>query len=200
MLFKSTTILLTVAALAAAKPLAAPQGLDFDVVDSLPPAPSISIPVDVAAQTITVNEPQAIASAQALATVQPLTDVLDGVVSVPVTSGIITSAAATAVLAKRQTTVSSVCVGGKAQPTGAGPVSTPDTPSAFQSNTAYSNAANNAATPPGYVQTFVNQAGSTQAGQAYAYLGFTSISSYDPAVCASRCNAMSGCQSFNICK
>lgn len=88
--------------------------------------------LSIAAQTITINEAQAVASASALATMQPLMDVLNGVISVPVLSGIVSSAAATTVLAKRPATYT----GGTPQPTRAGPLSNPNVASAFQSNSA----------------------------------------------------------------
>lgn len=168
-----------------AAPTAEPQGLDFDVVDDLPPLPSYTIAVGVAAQTISINEGSMVSAAAALATKQPLTDALDGVVSVPPLKkrGLVARA-------------TSVCSGGTPQPTGPGPVSNPDTPAGFQANTAYATAANNAVTPSGYTQSFQNLAGSSQ---AYAYLGFITVATYNPATCATQCNGITGCYSFNIC-
>jgi len=178
-------------------PFAAPQGLDFDVVDNLPPASTVVIPIGVASQIVTVNEASAIASVAALATKAPLTDAYDGVVSVPAAVNIVTAS----YLSKRQAgsssgSATSSCTGGTPQATGTGPASTPDTPAGFQQNGAYGSSARSAAVPSGYTQTFSNLNGSSQ---AYGYLGFTSVTSYDPASCASKCNSIQGCQSFNIC-
>lgn len=176
-------------------PVAQPQGLDLEVVNDLPPQASVTFAVGVASQVISFNEASAVASVVALASKIPLSDALDGIVSVPAATGIISKAA----LARRQaaSSSSSVCTGGSAQPTGTGPVSTPDTPAGFHANTAYGNAANSATTPSGYINTFRNLNGSTQG--AYAYLGFSAISAYDPSACAAKCNAITGCQAFDIC-
>lgn len=187
-----TTILAVLLGITNAKPLAMPQGLDFGVVDDLPPPPSVSIAVGVASQVVTVNEASAVASVAALATNSPLTDALDGVVIPPAGVGIVSSAA----LLKRAANATT-CTGGTPQPTGSGPVSTPDTPAGFQANAAYGSAASSAATPSGFTKSFTNLNGATS---AYAYLGFTSLSAYNPTTCASQCNTMVGCQAFNICK
>lgn len=183
------------AGIAFAKPLAVPQGLDFDVVNELPPAPSVSIPVGVLSQVIVVAEASVLASVAALATKVPLTDVLDGVVSIPPTTAIISDAPVVKRAASSSTTGS--CIGGNPQPTGSGPVSSPDTPAGYRQNSAYGNAAKTAATPSGYMNSFTNLTGATS---AYAYLGFSSITTYNPATCATQCNTINGCQAFNICK
>lgn len=59
-----TTILAVLLGITNAKPLAMPQGLDFGVVDDLPPPPSVSIAVGVASQVVTVNEASAVASVE----------------------------------------------------------------------------------------------------------------------------------------
>ena len=84
-----------------------------------------------------------------------------------------------------------------AQPAGAGPVTTPDTDTAFLANNIYSDAANNAATPSGYTRSFVNLKAAT-AGSGY--LGFSSIGAYNPQTCANLCANTFGCNAFNICK
>ncbi|KAI4733422.1 glycoside hydrolase, partial [Aureobasidium sp. EXF-8845] len=52
-----------------------------------------------------------------------------------------------------------------------------------------------AATPSGYTQAFKNLNASNN---AYGYLGFTNLASYDSEKCASKCNAISGCAAFNL--
>lgn len=185
----SLTILTTLGVVftrAAPAPAALAQGIDFGVVNDLPPLPSYTIAVGVAAQTVSINEASVISSAAALASKVPLSDALDGVVSVPPLKK--------RFLAARAAT--STCSGGTPQATGSGPVSTPDTPAGFTGNTVYGNTANAATTPSGYTQTFGNLMGSSQ---AYGYLGFTSISTYDPATCAAQCSKITDCYSFNIC-
>ncbi|KAK4991147.1 hypothetical protein LTR50_002077 [Elasticomyces elasticus] len=81
------------------------------------------------------------------------------------------------------------------QPTGAGPVPTPDTAEAFVAYAPFVKIASSAATPFGYQKTFTALNASNF---AYSYLGFTYISSYDPNICSTKCNAMNGCASFNI--
>ena len=60
----------------------------------------------------------------------------------------------------RSSTARSSC---SALPTGAGPVPTPDTAAAFKANQAFADAATGAATPDGYVQSFVNLQGANNA-------------------------------------
>lgn len=83
------------------------------------------------------------------------------------------------------------------QPTGAGLIPSPDTVSAFLAYSAYASAASAALTPSGYVNTFTNLQASNN---AYGYLGYTALSSYDSNLCASKCNAIKGCSAFNLCK
>lgn len=84
-----------------------------------------------------------------------------------------------------------------AQPAGAGPVTSPDTDTAFLANNIYSDAANNAVTPSGYMRSFVNLKAATSGS---GYLGFSSIGAYNPQTCANLCANTFGCNAFNICK
>lgn len=81
------------------------------------------------------------------------------------------------------------------QPTGSGPVPVPDTASAFLAYASFSSLASAAPTPSGYVNTFTNLQGSSG---AYGYMGLTTLATYDPALCASKCNAITGCVGINI--
>lgn len=82
-----------------------------------------------------------------------------------------------------------------ALPLGAGPTSTPDTAAAFLNNTALSISAIAAAVPSGYTQVFTNLQASTQSS---TYLGYTTLSSYNPQICATMCGLTSGCQAANL--
>jgi hypothetical protein len=81
------------------------------------------------------------------------------------------------------------------QPAGSGPVPYPDTPSAFLANGEYASIAGSAVTPSGYTQSFSNLKGSTG---GLGYMGLHTLTSYDVAGCAARCNAAYPCQAFNI--
>ncbi|KAK7949322.1 uncharacterized protein PG986_010208 [Apiospora aurea] len=81
------------------------------------------------------------------------------------------------------------------QPTGYGPVPSPDTADSFLAYSASSAAANNAPVPSNYARTFVNTQGSSS---SYGYLGFTVLKSYDPVACASQCDTINGCSAINI--
>ncbi|WPH05110.1 Hypothetical protein R9X50_00801100 [Acrodontium crateriforme] len=71
-----------------------------------------------------------------------------------------------------------------------------DTDSAFTSNGDFSTAANGASAPAGYVQVYQNQAGSSQG--IYGYMGYSVLPTYDVQQCSENCDAVLGCQSFNI--
>ncbi|KAI6791944.1 glycoside hydrolase [Hortaea werneckii] len=81
------------------------------------------------------------------------------------------------------------------QPAGAGPVPSPDTASAFQRYSAFASAAAGASPPSGYSQTFSSLQASNN---AYGYMGYTTLQSYDPQQCANKCNAITGCVAINI--
>ena len=108
-------------------------------------------------------------------------DVLDTISAIP------TSAVSASGIARR-----SACV---PQPTGAGPATSPDTVAAFAANPVYASAAAQASTPAGYTNAFTNLNASNN---AYGYLGYTTLNSYDTALCSSKCDAIVGCEAFNI--
>ncbi|KAI4728672.1 hypothetical protein E4T49_03498 [Aureobasidium sp. EXF-10728] len=70
-----------------------------------------------------------------------------------------------------------------------------DTVAAFVANTAFAAAASSAPVPSGYSNTFTNLNASNN---AYGYMGYTTLTSYDTEKCASKCNAINGCMSFNL--
>lgn len=161
------------AALAYASPV--PQNIDFDLVDDSPDPPRPTIAVGPTAQTVTYN----LASATTFAATEAL--------ATP-------DSTSTADSEKRDLEKRAACA---TQPTGAGPVPSPDTASAFLAYPSFASIASAAPTPSGYSKTFTNLQGSSN---AYGYLGYTTLSSYDTAKCAAKCNAINKCVGINICK
>jgi hypothetical protein len=162
------------AALAAALP--APQLIDLDMVAAQP-----NISYTTTASSVTYD----VTSIAAQAT--------DDITSISVDLSAIATQSVLTAIEKR-----AACA---AQPTGvsgayAAPAEpTDDTVSAFASNTAFAAAASSAPIPAGYSNTFTNLNASNN---AYGYMGYTTLSSYDTIKCASKCNAINGCMSFNL--
>ena len=176
---------IAVAALAA---VAQAQEFDWDAITQLTPVPDVDIPVVYATAPATTETATTIAyssSASAAAISAALAANPDD--SFPLDSA----------LAKRAASPTSC----QAQPTGVamGPQATDDTVSAFQSYAAFASAANSAAVPTavpsGYVNTFSNLAASNN---AYGYMGYTLLTSYNQQQCADKCTKINGCQAFNI--
>lgn len=94
------------------------------------------------------------------------------------------------------TATATACSGGVTQSAGVGPIPTPDTPGAFLALSAFPAAATSAATPPGYTLAFANL---HAAVSSTSYLGYYTLTSYSPAMCAARCSAVTGCTAFNTC-
>lgn len=175
---RSFASLCAVFALAAAAPAPIPQDIDFDLVDSLP-NPTYSVATGATEQIVTYDPVAVLSAAQ--------TQITSNVASAAITET--SSVADLASLAKR-----SACA---AQPTGAlyAPTVTKDTPAAFTNNPAFASIALNATVPSGYVQRFSNLKASNN---AYGYMGYTTLDSYDTNACAAKCNAINGCSSINI--
>lgn len=125
------------AALALASPV--PQSLDLGLIDSIATPDNVTIPSDITAQVVSYDSDSAVAAVE--------TSVLssDSTVDLSDASDIVNT---TAVLKKR-----TACA---AQPTGYGPVASPDTAAGFLAYAAYASAAKAAPTPSGYSQTFSN--------------------------------------------
>ncbi|KAI1372464.1 hypothetical protein F4677DRAFT_456526 [Hypoxylon crocopeplum] len=158
-------------AFAIAGPLDPRQGIDTSLVDTAPTPTSASIPIGPTIDSTTYNLSQATESA----TESPL----------PVE----TEPTTLQELAARQTACQPL-------PTGAGPVPSPDTASAFLADTAFRAIASQAPVPSGYNATFINL---QVRAAAYSYLGFIVVDSYDTVRCAEECdNVWRGCQGFNI--
>lgn len=84
------------------------------------------------------------------------------------------------------------------QPTGYGPVPTPNTDTAFASYAPFASAANDAATPSLYQRTFVNLNASEFATSGNVYMGYYELKAYDPASCTAICDSTSGCVGTNL--
>lgn len=162
------------AAMAAANPV--PQDLDWDAIDALEPVATPSIPI---------------VDASAYATTVAYTASL---VASTVSAQIAASGLSTADLVGTDDSDDSTASKRSIQKRGVAATS-PDTDVAFAADTRYSSAALAASTPSGYTQTFQNLNASNN---AFGYMGYTVLDSYDTVGCASQCNAISGCESFNL--
>ncbi|KEQ68814.1 hypothetical protein M436DRAFT_16524, partial [Aureobasidium namibiae CBS 147.97] len=155
-----------------------PQDINFSLADALPD-PTYSEAVGVTAQVITYDASAVLSSAAS----QITASVAD------------TAAAVVATTDAPSNQKRDACAAQQAQPSGYGPVPAPDTPSAFLSYSSFVAAATGAPVPSGYTQQFSNLQASSG---AYGYLGFYTLQTYDTNACATKCNAVSGCVSFNL--
>lgn len=157
--------------------VAFPQDLNLDMVIAAPD-PTYTEAVGVTAQSVSYNPTSIVAqvtSAVSSVSVQ-VSDVLSG----------------TAV-AKRDIAKRTACA---TQPTGASSyTSAPTDPSAWASYSVFASAASVAPTPSGYTKEFTNLAASNN---AYGYLGFATLQSYDVMTCSKKCDAIDGCMSSNL--
>ncbi|KAL1301923.1 hypothetical protein AAFC00_002386 [Neodothiora populina] len=168
--------------LSAVAALVQAQSLDLDLIDTLSTPANITVPSNLTEQVVAYDVDAATDAAADAA--------LDSAATVSLNSTEITqNVTSTAVLNKRATTT---CV---VQPTGYGPVPSPDSAAAFLAYAPFASSASAAAVPAGYVQTFKNLNASNN---AYGYLGYTALKSYDSNLCASKCNAINACAAFNI--
>lgn len=147
-----------------------PQGFDWDAIDDLAPVPTASIPiVDAAAAETTITFAATAAASS-------------------VSSAILADPTDTSLKMVKRVDDSGCAVA---------PASD-DTAENFSANSAFSNAATSAATPPGWDLIYSDQAGSSQG--VYGYMGYSVLSTYDTTQCAASCDAIVGCSSFNICE
>jgi len=155
------------------------QKFDLEAIYRAVPKPTTSVPVvyvtDVSASTTATAMTVSFAASQAQLAV--VSDILANHGSLD-----------------RRAPLPTLCI---AQPTGISHNIQPDTDSAFLADPYYTNAALRASAPNGYSTAFVNLNASSS---AYGYLGYTTLSDYDVRGCSVRCDAIAGCQSFNICK
>ncbi|KAG9840039.1 glycoside hydrolase, partial [Aureobasidium melanogenum] len=166
-----------VAALAACIVFVKAQTFDMDMILAAEPVGTPSVPVVY----VTGDSPTTTASATTVSYVESQA-------AASVSSEIIAAASSTA-LDKR---AASTCV---PQPTGVPYNSSPDTASAFLADGYYSSVASAAPTPAGYVNTFTNLQASNN---AYGYMGYQLLKTYDTQLCSQICDKINGCLSFNI--
>ncbi|KAI9663032.1 MAG: hypothetical protein M1821_008080 [Bathelium mastoideum] len=167
------------AAFAVAAPAPSPQvdGIDFDGVAAF----------ESAVATLPQGPP---ATGTATASIPTYTSTLaDTAAAASATSDpVVTNPSDKRSISKRDT----ACGAYKA---GAAPPTTPDTDTAFQSNSNYSTIAQGAPTPQGYSEAFSNLGGAVQSP---SYLGYYILNSYDTIKCQEYCDAANGCNAFNV--
>lgn len=150
-------------------PAASPQELDFDAISALPPAPTYTMSAAARSQSIEIDTASIMSS---------------------VYQAIATRSASDMTVDKVKRDACSPL------PTGVASIAANQTVNDFMANEQIIDAAISALTPDGYEQVFQNMNGSTN---AYYYLGYTLLDSYDTASCAAKCSSTKLCQSFNIC-
>lgn len=172
----STVLSLALLGFATASPV--PQDIDFDSYEDIPVLPDLAAPIGAPTTTVVVS------------TYNPTVAASEAVAAATETSD--------PDLTRRHVIKRGSCL---AQPAGNGPAVTPDTDSAFLANPAFATAANSAVAPPGYFLAvgYKNLQASASAPSYQTYIS-SSLTKYDPAVCAAKCNSISGCVSFNICR
>lgn len=175
-------------------PVAEPQDLPMDAYDAIGDSPDISAPFNDDPDPTTVTYiPTSAASAAALAMSTAMADGITTVIDAP-------AAATSDASSKRGVSKRGTCL---PYSPGNGPtVNTPDdSVASWYANSDISNDAVTAVAPAGYVLAdgYLNL---TAAVSSPTYLTYTTdgITSYDPSVCAPKCDAISGCVSFNMCK
>jgi hypothetical protein len=161
---RSTFFIPTLVAVVAALPAPAPQEINLDLFADVP-TPTTVLATGV--PTIVTYDTKAIlASATAVSSI-----------SVAITN----AASSIPSVVKR-----AVC---SPQPFGYGPVTIipKDDAASFAANPVYAIAANAAAVPAGYVQSFKNLNASSN---AYGYMGFSTLQQYNPQTCATKCKCI----------
>jgi hypothetical protein len=123
-----------------------PQNIDFSLADALPD-PTFSIAVGVTAQVVTYDASAILSSAASQITATVVN----------------TAAAVIATTDAASNQKRDACSAQPAQPSGYGPVPSPDTPSAFLSYSSFAAAATGAPVPSGYTQEFSNLQASNNA-------------------------------------
>ncbi|THY30948.1 hypothetical protein D6D01_03050 [Aureobasidium pullulans] len=156
---RSTFLIPVLVAVVAALPAPNPQEIDLDLIINVP-TPTIIQATGTPDQIVTYDTKAILASATAASSIS--VDITDVATSTP---SIVKRAAC------------------GPEPSGYGPVtsSPKDDAASFAANPVYANAANGAAVPSGYVQTFKNLNASSS---AYGYMG--------------RSNAIKGCMGINV--
>ncbi|TKA82957.1 hypothetical protein B0A55_01544 [Friedmanniomyces simplex] len=84
------------------------------------------------------------------------------------------------------------------QPSGHGPVPSPNDEATFKTYPAFASAASNAAAPALYQRVFTNLNASEFASSSNVYLGYYELKSYDAGACTALCDQTSGCVGTNL--
>ncbi|KAI0523881.1 hypothetical protein F5B22DRAFT_659634 [Xylaria bambusicola] len=159
--------------------LCAAQELPWDIIQSADPPPTVTVPWGAAGATIIpYHSETAIAAVVADVVSDPLPQATD-LPDLP------------AIVEKRDL-VKRAC---QAQTQGNGPIPEDDSAEGFLAFSAFKEAAESAKTPNGYALNYRNLNSSSN---AYGYMGFALMDSYDTESCASQCTSIYGCHSFNI--
>ncbi|CAD0054829.1 unnamed protein product [Aureobasidium pullulans] len=147
---RSTFLIPALVAVVAALPAPNPQEINLDLIINVP-TPTIIQATGTPDQIVTYDTKAILASATAVSSIS--VDITDVATSTP---SIVKRAAC------------------GPEPSGYGPVTTnpKDDAASFAANPVYANAANSAAVPSGYVQTFKNLNASSS---AYGYMGYTNL-------------------------
>ncbi|GAB7345790.1 hypothetical protein MBLNU457_4054t2 [Dothideomycetes sp. NU457] len=145
-----------------------PQGFDWDAIDAVPAVKSADVPIVSASAAATVSSMEPSAIASSIV------------------AAISAKPSVSNTKLKKRVDDSGCAV----QP------SSSDTAENFVANPAFGEAATSATTPAGWTETFVNQTGSSQG--VMAYMGYSTLDTYDTGACAARCTNTKGCMSFNI--
>lgn len=167
------------------------DGLPTDAYDATPDAPNYNAPINDVADPLTSTYTQSAAqTAAATAVAAAIADNVSTVVD----------AAATLAPVKRDISKRGTC---KPYTAGNGPsVKTPDdSVDSWYANPTIAGTAALAKAPAGYVLAdgFVNLDASTSSSTYLTYIS-DELTAYDPSECAAKCDSISGCASFNICK
>ncbi|KAK1004290.1 hypothetical protein LTR91_004368 [Friedmanniomyces endolithicus] len=85
-----------------------------------------------------------------------------------------------------------------AQPSGYGPLPSPNDEATFKTFSTFASAANAAVAPPLYQRVFANLNASEFATASNVYLGYYELKSYDAASCTALCDQSSGCVGANL--
>ncbi|KAI1858428.1 uncharacterized protein JN550_012638 [Neoarthrinium moseri] len=172
---KAFTLTLGLAALAKS------QSFDWASIDAVPTPSKVVVPIGAGSTTVPYDSNAAVFSAGAEVTASPLSQsVTTALAPGPKRRG------RAAVIERDECSP---------QPLGSGPTPQPDTAEAFLADSSFFSTAENAQAPSGFKRSFKNLQGSNS---AYAYMGYTSLDSYSADECASKCEAIHGCNAFNI--
>ncbi|KAH7330379.1 hypothetical protein BKA65DRAFT_404464 [Rhexocercosporidium sp. MPI-PUGE-AT-0058] len=165
----STILPVALVSFAMAAPVAEPQDIDFEAYEAIEVVPDVTAPIGVATLPVASYDQEGAIDEAVASAIDPVDPDL---------------------------TKRGSCL---PQPAGNGPVTVPDTDTAFLANPVYSAAALGAPVPSGWflVDGYKNLHASAAHPSYQTYVS-SSLTTYDPAKCATICAAKAGCNSFNI--